>query len=212
MKYPTEALAGNRGLFLLSASPTWRSALQRRYTCESRVSPLLLHQYSTTMSSTAKKSFAWIWIAALFTATVGVSVHRIYCYCLDSTSYSLFISPDEECDMGGDDAPAMQCCASKAPVCEEPARSCCDKPGENAPKEHDCTQKTTKVFQLKTEFLVDKPMEKTFDFPLWLNDLPFFVRKVKPALCDASVHFNKAPPPPGPSGWQICINHQIFRC
>lgn len=157
------------------------------------------------MSATAKKSFVWVWMVALLLATVGISVHQIYCYCLGKTTYTLFSPSQEDCAKKVFAKISANCC-KKAPE----HKSCC---AAQAPaKEHDCTKKTTKVFQLKTEFVVDKPFEKTFDFPLWLHDLPFFVRHLRPALCEASTHFNKAPPPSPPSGWQICLEHQLFRC
>lgn len=161
------------------------------------------------MSATAKKSFAWLWIAALLSATVGISVHRIYCYCLGSTTYTLFAPTEGGCAyFKPPPEPAKSCCKKV-----EKPKSCCAAGEHKGPvKDHDCTKKTTRVFQLKTEFLVDKPFEKTFDFPLWLQDLPFVVRKLRPALCDASIIFNKAPPPCPPSGWQICLDHQLFRC
>ncbi|HNL38428.1 MAG: hypothetical protein U0U46_15240 [Saprospiraceae bacterium] len=167
------------------------------------------------MSTKAKKSFVWLWMAALLTATVGVSVHRMYCYCMGSASYSVFVAPDDSCTLHKAAARLKSCCSQKeqaAPVCEKPAQSCCGASEKIAGKDHGCTEKTTKVFQLKTEFLVDKPFEKTFDFPLWLQDLPFFVRRMRPALCEAAIYFNKAPPPPAPTGWQICIDHRNFRC
>lgn len=160
------------------------------------------------MSATAKKSFAWLWIAALLSATVGISVHRIYCYCQGRTMYTLF----EPCKDGCVLLPKVQKTASCCPKAAVPPACCAEGAHKTPEKDHDCTNKTTKVFQLKTEFVVDKPFEKTFDFPLWMRDLPFFVRQLRPALCDASAVFNKAPPPSPPSGWQICLDHQLFRC
>ena len=159
------------------------------------------------MSSRATKSFTWLWIAALLTATVGVSVQRMYCYCVGVTTISLF-SAEDACiaDQRTDD---FDCC-QKPP--SQPDNFCCNEANDTcADGEHDgCMEKSTKVFQLKTEFVVDKPFEKTFDCPLWMEKMPVFRHFFRPALCEA-VSFSKPPPPPL-SGRDICLRHQLFRC
>lgn len=147
-------------------------------------------------------------MAALLTATVGISVHQIYCYCLDrTTSFVLFAPADETgCTMESAAAALAGCCKKALPPC-------CAKSDATADAgDHDCTEKSTRVFQLKTEFVVDKPFEKTLDCPLWLEESPFFTRKTKPALCDAAPLFNKAPPPLPASGRDICLRHEHLRC
>lgn len=157
------------------------------------------------MSATAKKSFVWLWMAALLTATVGISVHEIYCYCLGrTTSFALFAPAADDGDCAVKPAAAPCCKKDRLPPC-------CAKAADDA-KDHSCKKKSTQVFQLKTEFLVDKPFEKALDFPLWLEELPFFARPVRSALCDASGLFNKAPPPLPVSGREICLRHELFRC
>lgn len=152
------------------------------------------------MPLAVKRSFTWLWMAALLTATVGFSVHRIYCYCLDRATVSLFAPAEEGCGS----AAAENCC-------EKPAVPACCAGDEQHDADHRCTDESTEVFQLKTEFVVDKPFEKSFDCPLWLHELPFFSRKLKPALCTAPV-VPDAPPPDSPSGWEICLRHQLFLC
>lgn len=155
------------------------------------------------MSLRAKKSFAWLWIAALLTATVGVSVQQIYCYCAGKVTFSLFAAPNA-CAVGGQSS-KPDCCAKPRPT-----HSCCQKGGFVSKKTHGCTHKSTKVFQMKTEFVVDKPFEKTFDCPLWMAKMPMFRRFFRPAVCEVVIS-NKAPPPPL-SGRDISLRHQIFRC
>ncbi|MBK8194490.1 MAG: hypothetical protein IPK76_15225 [Lewinellaceae bacterium] len=46
------------------------------------------------MSVRTKKTFAWLWMAALLTATMGISVQQIYCYCAGKTSISIFVVQD----------------------------------------------------------------------------------------------------------------------
>lgn len=155
------------------------------------------------MSLRAKKSFVWLWVAALVTATVGVSVQQIYCYCLGETTFSLFAAEDA-CTLVEASA-KPDCCAQSIAL-----PSCCEKDDSFSEKKHGCTHKSTKIFQLKTEFVVDKPFEKTFDCPLWMEQMPVFKRLFRPAVCE-TVFSNKAPPPPL-SGRDICLRHQIFRC
>lgn len=150
----------------------------------------------------------WLWIASLFVATVGVSVRQIYCYCLGETSFSLFN------DKGGCETPAGQaeksCCATPAPK----PHSCCND--ENIhPKGKGCTRKTTRVFQLKTEYTfpekndASKPLAATDSFvvPAPLLPSPGFQPNGRSVALAMVVH----PPPPVP-GRIICLRHGAFRC
>lgn len=158
------------------------------------------------MSSRASKTFSWLWIAALLTATVGVSVQRIYCYCAGATTISLF---DSKGACTEDPQKDKSDCCQESPSL--PISPCCDQTAETCTSGEDagCMEKSTKVFQLKTEFVVDKPFEKTFDCPLWMEKMPMFRHYFRPALCEA-VSFIKHPP--APSGRDICVRHQLFRC
>jgi len=142
-------------------------------------------------------------MAALVTATMGVSVQQIYCYCVGETTYSLFAAEDACAEK--DESEKPDCCAKPITL-----KACCAKGDTVSEKDHDCTHKTTKVFQLKTEFVVDKPFEKTFDCPLWIKEMPMFRRFFRPAICEV-VTSNKAPPLPL-SGREISLRHQNFRC
>ncbi len=155
------------------------------------------------------RTFAWLWMAALLTATVGVSVQRIYCYCVGETTISLFVA-DDACSMRQPSAVA-DCCAKKQRP--SPTRPCCEKGGEMADQQDgDCTQKTTQVFQLKAEFLVDKPFEKNFDLPAWADEQFIFRQFLRQRLCEVPVQSNRPPPAPPPvSGRMTCVRHQVFR-
>lgn len=144
-------------------------------------------------------------MAALLTASVGVSVQQIYCYCMGVTTVSLLSAEDACADPKRPDAPA--CCQKE----ESEAASCCEQKHDACAGEHDgCMEKTTKVFQLKTEFVVDKPFEKTFDCPLWIEKMPVFRRYFRPVVCEANI-LNQPQPPPL-SGRDICVRLQTFRC
>lgn len=159
-----------------------------------------------SMSSRTKKSFAWLWMAALLTATVGVSMHHIYCYCAGKSTVSLF-TLDDACTPG-ERTDASGCC--RKPV-NKPVHSCCSQDKDACSGEHDgCMEKSTRVFQLKTEFVVDKPFEKTFDCPQWIEKMPVFRRYLRSVVCEV-VTFDK-PPPVSLSGRDICLRLQTFRC
>ncbi|MBK8922088.1 MAG: hypothetical protein IPM81_11370 [Saprospirales bacterium] len=151
------------------------------------------------------KLVLWLWMAALLASTIGISVQQIYCYCAGKTTVSIFREAPDACaapDMAAPDA----CC--KAEV-----TSCCAKKNVRKNNEHDCTKKTVKVFQLKTEFIVGHPLDLSFDFPMWADELPEILHLYRPALCTAEPA-NKAPPipPPPVSGRMICLRHEVFRC
>lgn len=145
-------------------------------------------------------------MVALLTATVGVSVQQIYCYCLGKTTVALFVA--EDACASDDQAESPACCTKPVP---RPTAPCYQKNGHNGLKNHDgCMEKSTKVFQMKTEFVVDKPFEKPLDGPFWMPEMPMFRHFFRSAVCEAKI-LNKAPPPPL-SGRDICLRHQLFRC
>lgn len=159
------------------------------------------------MSSRATKSFAWLWIAALSTATVGVSVHQIYCYCQGKSVVSLF-SIQNAC-AAEERRDVSDCCRQQA---SPTPHSCCEREKKSCDGEQNgCMEKSTKVFQLKAEYVVDHPFEKTFDCPLWIEKMPMFRRYFRPAICE-TIFTDKSPPPPSLSGRDICLRLQTFRC
>jgi len=163
--------------------------------------------HSKKMISRTTISVAWLWIASLFIATVGVSGTQIYCYCVGKTTISLF-TDDDACREKQESNPTT--CCSKTE--DKSHKSCCENPaGDN--DSNGCTKKTTKVFQLKTEFTVQ---EKLFEkLPLLLFELP---PAISPYLVsNALLRIPKtgfpcyAQPPPLP-GRMICVRYGVFRC
>lgn len=165
----------------------------------------LCHIHCTTLSARFKISILWLWVVSLLSATVGISVHQIYCYCVGKTTFSIFDETADACAVQAVLPLKEACCSSAAP-------SCCSKEDSDTAK-HDCTKKSVKVFQLKTEFLVGHPLDKVFDFPVWADEFPEFLKLYRPAICETAVH-NKAPPVPPPplSGRAICLRHELFLC
>lgn len=152
----------------------------------------------------AKKYFVWIWVFALFTATAGISFEQIYCYCLGKTSIAFFRS-DAACQ-AKKSTDTSKCCKKKV-------LSCCEQKATGTQKDHGCTHKTVKVFQLKTAFIVDQSLEKG----QVLADLPFFYAPIY--IFSAPAYLRLAPDvvafpasPPLPSGRELCIWHHQFLC
>lgn len=144
-------------------------------------------------------------MAALITSTVGISVQQIYCYCVGKTTFAIFDEAQDACAVDTR-ADADSCCKIDPPAC-------CTREAVSLASQHGCTEKTVRVFQLKTEFLVSHPLDKSLTCPLWAGELPEFLRLCPAAVCLAAP-VNKAPPepPPPPSGRQICLRHEVIRC
>lgn len=148
-------------------------------------------------------------MASLLVATTGISLQQIYCYCLSRTTTLQVTSGAFGSGSDGLEVKKAACC-QKDSIPSKPA--CCKKKTASASKnDRGCTKKTTKVFQMKTEFLVDKPVEKVFDFPLWINDFPILRRMSRPVICEAII-FHRALPPPPLSGRDVCLRHELARC
>jgi len=145
-------------------------------------------------------------MVALFTATVGVSVQQIYCYCLNKTTISWFA--------GDDNCRVKETAATKtASCCRKQRASCCEKRAHKEQSGKPCTKKTTRVFQLKTEFVLEKQLEKQesqpFEAPS-IVDILAFIPFSTPT--DAEIVQTPPEPPPPLSGRNICLRHQLFRC
>jgi hypothetical protein len=156
------------------------------------------------MSARLRKYVSWSLIAALLVATMGVSVHQIYCYCAGETSISFF----DAAPSCGKTAASGDCCRAELPACcaKMAQKSRCEKESDDG----DCTKKTTKVFQLKVKYLVEYEGFKTFA-PAALAPVPAVWPL--PVACEITYirkALNKAPPPP--SGREIGIRLQTLRC
>lgn len=158
------------------------------------------------MAKSVKLSLVWLWMTAVTIATVGISVHRIYCYCLNETSFSLFEATDP-CD-AAHAAPADE----PASCCSKDKMSCCSKPddGASVDGEHGCMDESTEIFQLKGDFWLQKSPDLKLEYPVWFEEAPLFKRFVRPALCQVQPERQYRPPPPL-TGRAICQRHQIFR-
>ncbi len=164
------------------------------------------------MVSHINKSFVWLWMAVLLSASVGVSIQQVYCYCIGETTVSLFTADDAcQAEINDPMAPCHpdelpNCCKKTAPT----KKSCCEKPDS---EKQGCTKKTTKVFQLKTEFEVENIGFKKLDAPKSWGFVPAFASIVEVAPLVQNVGFQGfGRPPPPLSGRMICIRQGVFRC
>lgn len=149
-------------------------------------------------------------MAALLSASVGVSVQKVYCYCLGKTTVSFF-ALEHTCRAHSEQltqrSPGIGCCSKKVAAAK---RSCCDKADS---EKQGCTKKTTQVFQLKTEYEVGSFDFKKFDVPKsWA--LAHSFTAFSPAILaiqKVGIHgFER--PPPAPSGRMTCVRYGVFRC
>ncbi len=144
-------------------------------------------------------------MTALLLSTVGISVQQLYCYCLGETAVSVFLDAEDPCETSFSEV-ADPCCSALVP-------ECCAQESLQAETAPCCSQKSVKVFLLKTEFTVAQPWQKAFDCPLWADELPGFLRLYRPVICDASsANTLKTDPPPPLSGRLICLRYERLLC
>ncbi len=147
-------------------------------------------------------------MAALLTATAGISMHQMYCYCKDMRTVSLFSSP-EECSVQ-EAVFISDCCSRQDPM----RKSCCAKSPSSSPKKHGCTEKTTKVYQLNVQFtLGETGLEQWSPLPVDLAPIPvgfFSALGSEPSIQTGIQSFPNPPPPL--SGRMICVRHGVALC
>ena len=154
------------------------------------------------------KSFVWLWMAALLSATFGMSVEQVYCYCSGKTTVSIF-NIEDGClaTQTRHVASSANCCSKK----EAPVDRVCFE--NTASQKRDCTKKTTRVFQLRTEFEVGnfdfkklevlKVQEFNHNFPAFAQVWPT-IQTVDLKQFEWFL--------PSLSGRMICMRHGVFLC
>ncbi len=151
--------------------------------------------------------FVWLWLSTLLGASTGVSVQRIYCYCLGQSVSTVFQTVHK--------CPAQHKAPIELPSCCAAATKACSAAVSipDCEAADDCTDKTVKVFKLKFESLVESLFQKDFDAPIWFPADPSFKKLLRPVICSAC-NTGKAPPAPPPplSGRMICLRHEMLRC
>ena len=158
------------------------------------------------------KGFVWLWIAALLTATIGISVERIYCYCLGKTSFALATLPERESDCcAAKKRQRSSCCAGETMPSGSCASTAPDELGQAGFHDAGCTHKTIRVLQLHAEYLLEKHHNFELEFPLWFREVPFFKQLTRPVLCQSAALPRYSKPPPV-SGRMRCVQHQLYRC
>ena len=156
------------------------------------------------MQSLRKFRFISIfWLLSLLTATSGVSIHQIYCYCLGETTVSLFDTGEVECGA----VEQMACCAKAAPTCCELEKA---STAQDGCQQTDCQHRTVKVAKLKTDIDFQFTMLPKLMLVAEAPNTPVFEAWTYRLFPECS-HPVKAPPPK-PTGRQISLQHQQFRC
>lgn len=159
---------------------------------------------ASSLTTRFKTIVLWLWTASILTATVGVSVQQLYCYCAGESTFSFFRRATDACATSNT-APASACCKTDPPPC------CLEEALDDA--NHGCTKESVQYFHLKAEYLVVHPLEKSWDFPIWADEFPAYLRLFRPVYCDADDCRRAAPEAPPPlSGRIICLRHSVFRC
>jgi hypothetical protein len=162
------------------------------------------------MLQRVKPVLVWTWMSVLLLSTVGINLHRVFCYCTGLTSFVFFQKNAPSCRHFRE-AQAI----AAAPCCTAHSKSCCssDVFSPDIP-EKDCTDTRTETLRMEAEFLVEKPdtLPVAPDFPLWVQEVPFLKILLRKSICAASFFSPLHPQPPPPSGRERCIRMQIFRC
>lgn len=156
------------------------------------------------MRSYTQRIFILLWLSALLSATLGVSVEKVYCYCTGKTQMGWFAEEMGKCQKQSSNASETQSCCAKKKASHGGA---CHKGSKQG-----CTKRTTYVFQLKTEYEVANPEFKKLDAPVLESLLP---ELPVPALCLPCVEkevYAASDLPPPISGRMICVRHGVFRC
>lgn len=169
------------------------------------------------MRSVSLKIAVWIWLFTFAFSATGISMHRVYCFCTDRTSWSLFEGhPDDEAD----DCSESECCAMRvaeksscclnSPVHALPAASDAQSGVSCASEDDACKSCTFVSYKLKADFLPDALKTIQLNCPAWLYDTPILRSWIRPALCARPVDPSRPYPPP--SGRERCILHELFLC
>lgn len=170
------------------------------------------------MSKHLTSHITWLWIIALLSSTVGVSVHRIYCHCAGITSVSLYKAelpcsniaekqPESCCQKTKINKTTSSCCASKND--QEDAEECTDK----ASSKGGCMEDTIEWLKLKNDAVFDPNQsspEFLFDFLACICDQSLFPGFFSPAYCQKAI-LPQYPKPPPKSGREIGQLYQVFR-
>jgi hypothetical protein len=166
---------------------------------------LLLRYIFWGMKKIAYVSFVWLWVANLLVATVGVSLHRVYCHCTGQTRTSLLTHGDPACSHDRHSKP--DCCQKTVAL-----PTCC---AADTDTPRDCTDERTEVFQLHVDFLVKEVgLLELPDFQS-LADAPtsaFYFWGLKNADFESAALRPPPHAPPALAGRLRCIRLGCFRC
>ncbi|MFM2266830.1 MAG: hypothetical protein RL757_271 [Bacteroidota bacterium] len=156
---------------------------------------LILKKNLKKTTEISKRFFALAMALLMLVATSGINLERLYCLCKKQFSYSFF-------------GEFEKACCSQKNVCAKP--------------QHGCMQHSHQYFKLKID--VEKANTNDFSIQKYFSQISFSADFPKNLAWqrDISHHFevlsqvaSRPPPPPQyrrPSGREIGIFHQVFRC
>ena len=148
------------------------------------------------MQNTLRYITVWFLTLNLLVATVGLTVHSLYCICKDSLSLSVF-ELENQCGQPIDEN-LPSCCKV------ELAEKSCDK-------NHDCENKDAKYVKLATQFVLNE-VELTLESPeLQVEKTDFAIVDDVLVVEIGGEYFNK-PPPLRPFGKKLLPFFQSFLC
>ncbi|MBN8683983.1 MAG: hypothetical protein J0L99_15170 [Chitinophagales bacterium] len=159
--------------------------------------------------------FVWLWASTLFAATVGFTLHRVYCFCVGEARISWVSEVPDACEVEKVESCALTtekstCCSKKIQE-----RSCCKSKAADSEHEGKCKEKQVQYFKLKTDFFYKK-IGNFEDFykisSIWAPAVLAFQNCIRPDNCTQTAAQFERPPPAAPSGRVICIRHGVFRC
>lgn len=138
----------------------------------------------------------WLMVVNLLVATMGMTVHSLYCICKDNLSLSVF-EMETHCNKSSDEK-MPSCCASSL------AEKKCSK-------DHDCESKDAKYVKLTTQFVINEVgLDISMpDFQITKND--FIINNDKVVTKVNGARLNK-PPPLLPYGKALLPHIQSFLC
>ncbi len=148
------------------------------------------------MKSTLRHITVWFLTLNLLIATMGLTVHSLYCICKDSFSVSVF-EIESQCGQPIDDN-LPSCC--KAELAE---KSCTEN--------HDCEDKEAKYFKLATQFVINEISLNLQKPNLQVVKSDFIIIHDAVVAEVDGAYFNK-PPPIRPFGKSLLPHIQSFLC
>jgi hypothetical protein len=151
-----------------------------------------------------KNTLIIAWLSSLLVSTAGVSVHRVYCFCKNESSISVFSPPKDDCEKQTSES--KNCCKS-IPKKE----NCCEISTKNSAKKHDCSDRSTKFAKLDVKFITTDFLSQLIDYEVVAPVLLAFFCEIN-ADCPRKISIaGNVSPPCRIAGRELLIFVENFR-